>query len=107
MKLLKRVHQQGVKVATGTDQIVNLQSPYPRLLDELSYFVKDCGFSNAEAIRSATLIAAEVIGQQKNVGSIEVGKKANLIVVKENPLLDIAAFKEIELVIKAGKLLVK
>ncbi|SOD15070.1 amidohydrolase family protein [Pedobacter xixiisoli] len=104
LKLLKRVHQQGVKIATGTDQIVDLKSPYPRLLDELNYFVNDCGFTNAEAIRSATLIAAEVIGQEKNIGSVEIGKRANLIVLKENPLKDIAALKDIEVVIKAGKL---
>ena len=107
LKLLKRVHQQGVKIATGTDQIVDLKSPYPRLMDELNYFVTDCGFTNAEAIRSATLIAAEVIGQENNVGSIEVGKKANLIVLKENPLQDISAFKQIEVVIKSGKILAR
>ncbi|MNR09313.1 N-acetylglucosamine-6-phosphate deacetylase [compost metagenome] len=107
LKLLKRVHQQGVKIATGTDQIVDLKRPYPRLIDELNYFVTDCGFTNAEAIRSATLIAAEVIGQENNVGSIEVGKKANLIVLKENPLQDILAFKQIEVVIKSGKILAR
>ncbi len=104
LKLLKRVHQQGVKIATGTDQIVDLKRPYPRLLDELKYFVEDCGFTNAEALRSATIIAAEVIGQEKNVGSIDIGKRANLIVLKENPLENIMALKNIDRVIKAGKL---
>ncbi|WP_316795046.1 hypothetical protein [Pedobacter agri] len=56
--LLKRVHEQGVKVSTGTDQIVDLNRSYPRLIDESCYFVNKCGFTPAEALYSATQISA-------------------------------------------------
>ena len=105
--LLRRVHEQGVKISTGTDQIVDLNSAYPRLIDELDYFVKKCGFTPAEALYSATQISAEVIGQEKNRGSIEVGKRADLLILLENPLIDITSLKNFNIVIQRGKLIDK
>jgi len=105
LPLLKRLHQQGVEISAGTDQIVDLARTYPYLIDELSYFVRDCGFSNADALRSATIIAAKVIGQEKNIGRIDKGRRADLIAMKENPLERISALKDLDIVIKAGKIL--
>jgi len=105
LPLLKRLHQQGVEISAGTDQIVDLMRTYPYLVDELSYFVMDCGFSNAEALRSATIIAAKVIGQQNNIGLIGKGRRADLIMMKENPLKNISALKDLGMVIKSGKIL--
>ncbi|WP_157273841.1 amidohydrolase family protein [Pedobacter sp. BAL39] len=98
--LLKRIHEQGVAIAAGTDQIVDTDRAYPRLLDELSYFVEKCGFSNADALRAATMVGARVIGQEKHIGVIEPGKSANLLVLEGNPLLDIHALKKINAVLK-------
>lgn len=103
--LLKRIHAQGVRIAAGTDQIVDLSKPYPRLIDELIYFVEKCGFSTAEALYSATQVSAEVIGQEKDRGSILIGKRADLVVLNQNPLLDIRAVKEINMVIQQGKII--
>lgn len=103
--LLKRVHQEGVEIAAGTDQIVVLDRPYPRLLDELGYFVDKCGFTNAEALRSATIVGARVIGQEKHIGTIEKNKLADLLVLNDNPLLNIKALADISYVIKAGKII--
>ncbi|SDL87115.1 Imidazolonepropionase [Pedobacter sp. ok626] len=102
--LLKRVHQQGVEIAAGTDQIVDLNRPYPRLIDELSYFVENCGFTNCEALRAATIVGARVIGQEKHIGTIEKNKQADLLVLNDNPLLNIRALANIEVVIKSGKI---
>lgn len=101
--LLKRVHEKGVTIATGTDQIVDTTKAHPRLLDEISYFVEKCGFSNAEALRAATIVGAKVVGQEKNIGSIEKGKNADLLILSENPLININALKKQVLVIKNGK----
>ncbi|MCD0488390.1 amidohydrolase family protein [Pedobacter sp. MC2016-14] len=103
--LLKRVHEQGVAVATGTDQIVDTNRLYPRLLDEIRYFVEKCGFSNVDALRAATIVGAKVIGQEKNIGSIENGKNADLLVLSENPLIDVNSLKKQVLVIKHGKVI--
>ncbi|MFW0717771.1 amidohydrolase family protein [Pedobacter sp. N23S346] len=105
LPLLKRVHGLGVEISAGTDQIVELNRPYPHLIDELMYYTKDCGFTNAEALRSATISASKVIGQEKNIGLIEKGRQADLIVLKENPLLNIEALKNIDLVIKSGRMI--
>lgn len=102
--LLKRVHAAGVEIAAGTDQIVDVNRPYPRLLDELRYFVEQCGFTNAEAIRSATITGAKVVGQEKHIGSIEKGKQADIIVLNGDPLQNIAELRNIQMVIKSGKI---
>ncbi|MNQ76136.1 hypothetical protein D3C85_909590 [compost metagenome] len=73
------------------------------MLDELNYFVNDCGFSPADALAAATIIAAETIGQEQNIGSIKVGKKADFVVIKDNPLNDINRLKDQYMVIKHGK----
>lgn len=60
------------------------------------------GLTNMEALRCATLTGAEALGIQKNVGSIEVGKIADLIVLNNNPLEDIHNTKTIRYVVKDG-----
>ncbi|HXC05992.1 MAG TPA: amidohydrolase family protein, partial [Bacteroidia bacterium] len=60
------------------------------------------GLSNMEALQAATIIGAEAIGIQKDVGSLEVGKIADLIVLNKNPLDDIHNSREIKYVMKDG-----
>lgn len=105
--LLKRVHKEGVAISAGTDQIVDLKRAYPRLIDELTSFVEKCGFSNIEALRSATVVSSRVIGQEQNIGTIENGKMADLLVLNNDPLLDIKELKNIDIVIKSGKIINK
>jgi imidazolonepropionase-like amidohydrolase/Tol biopolymer transport system component len=62
------------------------------------------GLSNMEALQAATIIGAEAIGIQQDVGSIEVGKIADLIILNKNPLDDIHNSREIRYVIKDGTL---
>ncbi|WP_197413268.1 amidohydrolase family protein [Pedobacter sp. Leaf176] len=102
--ILKKIHEQGVEIAAGTDQIVDLNRPNPRLLDELSSFVDKCGFINIDAIKSATLINAKIIGEEKRLGSIENGKVADLLVLNGNPLSDIRELGNIKLVMQSGKI---
>lgn len=102
-ELVKRLHQKGVKISAGTDKITVLTNPYPHLIDELGYFVNECGFTAAEALKAGTLISAETIGQEKNIGSIKAGKKADLLVTDQNPLEDINRLKKLSMIIKHGK----
>jgi imidazolonepropionase-like amidohydrolase/Tol biopolymer transport system component len=60
------------------------------------------GLSNMEALRAATLIGAEAIGVQRDIGSIEVGKLADLVILNRNPLEDIHYTREIRYVMKDG-----
>ena len=101
--LVRKLHQKGVKISAGTDKITVLTNPYPHLIDELAYFVNECGFTPAEALKAGTLISAETIGQEKNIGSIKAGKKADLLVTDQNPLEEINRLKKLSVIIKHGK----
>jgi hypothetical protein len=60
------------------------------------------GITNFEALRAATLTGAEAIGIQKDLGSLEIGKIADLIILNKNPLDDIHNSREIQFVMKDG-----
>lgn len=72
---------------------------------ELVYFHKYVGVSNAFALYTATLRNAELAGISSETGSIDIGKKAELIVTAENPLNDLQALREISMVIRDGNVI--
>ena len=66
---------------------------------ELCYFVKYCGVTNSFALYSATLLNATLAGIGDKTGSIEQGKLAEMIVVEKNPLEDLQALRNPDMVI--------
>ena len=74
---------------------------------ELHYFHKYVGVSNSFAIYTATKRSAELAGIGDITGSIEKGKAADMIVTKENPLENLQALRNLEMVISNGKLIEK
>lgn len=78
-------YEEGVKILFGTDSGV---IPHGHNLEELSNLV-DIGMSPSEAIASGTIEAAKFINQNDKIGSVEVGKVADLIITSQNPLEDI------------------
>jgi len=89
----------GVRIAAGSDAGVVEHGNNAR---ELEAYV-ELGMTPEEAIVTATIHAAELIGRSKDLGSIEVGKLADMIAVADNPLEDIAALKHVRVVVKDGK----
>ena len=65
----------------------------------------DLGIPPMKALQGATLWAAEVIGQEKDLGSIQVGKLADFSIIEGNPLADIGATKNVRMVIKGGEVM--
>ena len=89
----------GVKVAFGTDTAV---FPHGRGGRDFALMV-DLGMAPIEALRSATLVAAEAAGMEKDLGAIEVGKYADLVAVTGNPLENISVMEQVKFVMKGGK----
>jgi len=92
-------YKAGVKIAFGTDSGVSMHG------DNAQEFVHmvEGGMSPMEAIQSATVSAAELLRASKLLGSITVGKKADLIAVEGDPLLDISELQRVVFVMKDGE----
>ena len=96
MKAVKR----GVKLAYGTDSGVY---PHGQNAKQFAYMVR-YGMTPMQAIQSATIRAAELLGKEKMLGAIAAGRFADLVAVKANPLTNITALEHIALVMKDGKI---
>ena len=70
--------------------------------DECIAMVEESGLSPPDAIRSATINGARLLRQESNLGSLEPGKFADLIAIRENPLNNIHGLKRLSLVMKGG-----
>lgn len=94
-----RAYKGGVKIAFGTDSAV---SPHGVNGKEFGYMVA-AGMPAIEAIQAATLTTAEILGVADQLGTIEVGKLADIIAVPGNPLEDISVMETVQFVMKDGK----
>jgi imidazolonepropionase-like amidohydrolase len=70
---------------------------------EMALWVRD-GATPWQTLQAATRHAADLCGVLDDVGTVEVGKRADLIVVRKNPLADVENLRELEMVFKAGRL---
>lgn len=101
---LRMYSEAGGRILAATDAVCggcNQIVPGLSLHYEMQ-MLTDMGIPPMKAIQGATLWSAEVIGQQKDLGSVERGKLADLTIVEGNPLADIGATKNIRMVIKDG-----
>ena len=91
----------GVKISFGSGA-----GPFPHGVQarEFAYLVK-YGMSPAQAIQTATTVAAEMMGWQDRIGSIDKGKFADIIAVTGNPLSDITELERVRFVMKGGQVI--
>ena len=94
----EKAFKAGVKMAFGTDAGVY---PHGDNAKQFYYMVK-YGMSPAQAIKAATVNAADLLGRAKDVGTIESGKYADIIAVTGDPLQDVRALETIDFVMKGG-----
>ncbi|HEY6547730.1 MAG TPA: amidohydrolase family protein, partial [Vicinamibacteria bacterium] len=90
MTFLNEYKNRGGRVATGSDSgfIYKLYGfDYIREFELL----REAGFHPLEVVRAATLKGAEALGRQKDIGTVEIGKLADFVVVEENPLQNLAS----------------
>jgi imidazolonepropionase-like amidohydrolase len=95
----RRAMKAGVKIAFGTDAGGFDWKENPA--QEFKYMV-DWGMTPEQAIHAATGLAAELLGMQDQIGSVEVGKFADLVAVPGDPLKDVTALQNVNFVMKGG-----
>jgi imidazolonepropionase-like amidohydrolase len=97
----KRALKGNVNIAFGTDCGVGKHGDNAR---EFQLMVK-YGMKNEAALKSSTVNAADLLGMYDKIGSLEVGKYADIIAVEGNPLLDINAMFDVRFVMKEGDII--
>jgi imidazolonepropionase-like amidohydrolase len=98
---LKQWLDAGVVLGMGTDSGTPLNFHTEALWREIKCHV-DMGMSPQRAISAATRVGARILGRGNDLGTLEPGKLADVIVVKGNPLFDIMALADVEVVVKGG-----
>ena len=99
LAVIRAMHDGGVRIVAGTDYGL----PGFSLLRELELYA-DAGFSPLEAIRAATAVPADVMGQSADVGTVEAGKRADLLLLDENPLTSIHNIRSGRWVVIGGRM---
>jgi imidazolonepropionase-like amidohydrolase len=103
--LVRSMHRAGVPFLAGTDTINPFVFPGFSLHDELGLLVAEGGFTPLEALQSATREPARFLGREKDLGTVEPGKLADLVLLEADPLADIHNTTKIAAVVANGRLL--
>jgi len=97
-------HEAGVPIGAGTDTPISYSVPGYSLHSELEMLVQ-AGLSPMEALHSATVRPAEFFGLSAEMGMVEEGRLADLVLLSGDPLVDIANTRTVQAVVSKGKLL--
>ena len=97
LKAVAALHRAGVPIVVGTDQTV----PGHSVHREMELYV-EAGFTPMEALQAATMVPARVMGVEKESGTLEPGKRADLVILGANPLENISNIRRTETVIQGG-----
>lgn len=106
MNSFRMAHEAGIRVALGTDYSNSPNTPFAQIGKEF-YSLTRCGYTPMEAIKAGTINGAHLMRKEKEIGSLEVGKLADLVIVDGNPLEDIlvlADAQHIKMVMIGGKI---
>jgi imidazolonepropionase-like amidohydrolase len=102
-KLTNQAYRAGVAISSGTDGDTPLSDPFPSLFDELELLHDAAGLPPMAVLQVATLTGAKAMGEDKDTGTIEPGKLANMVVLARNPLDDVRNFRSVVLTVKRGR----
>ncbi len=102
--ILKKLHEKGAMILVSPDATGTYQVPGFCVLEELKLY-RDAGISNFDILKMATWNAAQYCGKEKQFGSVETGKEADLIILDKNPLENIENLAAVNAVFVQGQLL--
>ena len=103
-KALQMAIEEGVNIALGTDQLPSEPNDGTTATAREAQYYVEAGMTPLQALRSATIQTARMLGADTDIGSLDVGKYADIVVVDSNPVEDIKALRSIKLVMKGGKI---
>lgn len=108
LRMVGDLHRAGATILAGTDVSPNFELLVhgPSLHDELGLLVR-AGLTPLDALRAATLLPARALGLEGTLGSVAVGKEADLVLLEADPLADVANVARIRAVVVRGRLLTR
>ena len=98
----KALHDKGAKLMTGTDALIPTNIPGFSIHDELLELV-EIGLTPYEALKASTTHPMEYLGELDDAGTIDIGKRADLVLLEANPLEDIRDTRQIAGVMVGGR----
>ena len=100
--IIKKLYEAGVTIICGTDAGIGITIPGFSIHQELAFY-KEAGLSNYEVLKTATVNASKTHSIMNDMGTIEVGKIANLMLINDNPLLYLSALQNPSTVFIKGR----
>jgi len=105
MDAIRRLHDAGAKIVIGSDTVYSEQTLYAfhgySTLREIELAVQ-AGLTPMEALQAATINAAEMLGLEDEIGTVAAGKRADLVIMRDDPLADIENIKSILWTVQDG-----
>ena len=101
-RILRALHEGGVKLLLGSDALQEFTEPGFSVRHEMES-MRAAGLSNYDILRIATVNAAEYLGMQSTMGTIETGKRADLVLLDGNPLQDVTNVAKVRGVMVNGR----
>jgi len=102
--LTRRAYEAGVMIAAGTDGMTPPDSAFPALHEEIRLLHDDVGVPMLDVLKAASLHGAVALGLEDEIGTLEPGKQANIVFLREDPLAGPESLRSVELTVKRGTL---
>ena len=102
-RLTNQAYRAGVQISTGTDDDMPTSEPWPALFDEFQLLHDAASLPPMAVIEAATRTGARAMGAEKDMGTVEPGKLANMVVLSANPLDDVRNMRSVVMTVKRGR----
>jgi hypothetical protein len=106
LRAVRQIYEAGGTIVCGTDAGIGVTPPGYAIHRELAFY-QEAGLSNYEVLKTATVNASRMHDWMKDVGSIEPGKKANLLLTKDNPLTSLESLRNPQWVMVKGRIILQ